>query len=242
MESLTLTNRDDTLTTNLTDAQAAEACNRLPADHRSRTFAAGLVADLRRYGSLFPGKRFWLHRLALDQIERENPQANAAPPASGTLPRIAGFLTPVSDTLKSGARVTFVSGPLTVVIKRTGLTSRYPGHFHVVGTSGFGATEVYMGRIGDTGDWFPSRECGPEVFALLDEFESDPAEYAAAYGRRMGICCFCHAKLDDPVSMGLGYGPVCGPHYKLKHGKRHLAEMVAARVKRESEKAVEAVA
>ena len=243
MESLTLTsNRGETISSSLTDAQAAEACNRIPANHSSRSFANSLCADLMRWGSLFPGKRFWLHKLAHEQIERETPEPVAdALPATGELPKIAAFLTPVSEAIRSGARVTFESGPLTVVIKRCGERSRYPGHFHVTGTGfgEFGNGPTYMGRISDKGHWFPSRECGPEVFALLDEFEGNPAEYAAAYGRRTGRCCFCNLALTDTISMGLGYGKVCSGHYRLQWGKKYLAQMVAKRVNREAVKAEE---
>jgi hypothetical protein len=238
--TLTLTARGETLSSTLTDAEAAAICDRFPLAHGSRGFARSLAADLRRWGSLFESKRFYLHKLAQEQLARENPEP--VEQGSGELPRIAAFLTPVSNHLKSGARVTFASGPLTVVIKRAGERSRYPGHFHVEGISGFGDRPVYMGRISDKGHWFPSRECGTEVFALLDEFESNPAEYAAAYGRRSGRCCFCNLHLDDPISMGLGYGKVCSGHYSLTWGKRYLAKMVAERVQRQQEQPAEAVA
>ncbi len=238
MQPLTLTNRGDVLTSSLTDAEAATALDRVPTGHGSKQFASSLAADLRRYGNLFPAKRFWLHKLAIEQLDRENPAPPVELPATGELPKIAAFLTPVSNRLKSGARVTFVSGPLTVVIKRAGQNSRYPGHFHVEGISGFGDTPVYMGRISDKGHWFPSRQCAVEVFALLDEFESNPAEHAAAYGRRTGRCAFCDLVLDDPVSCGFGYGPHCAKNYLLPHGKRALAAMTAKRAERETAEAV----
>src|SRR4051812_36304092 len=111
----TLRWNDESITTHLADAEAATVCERIPAGHRDHNFVRKLVADLRRYGSLFEGKRFWLHSLALAQLDRESPRA-ADPGAgsAGSLPRIAAFLTPASRHLKSGARVTFSSGPLKV--------------------------------------------------------------------------------------------------------------------------------
>lgn len=226
-ETITLRWRDEVLTSDLTDAEAAAACERIPADHQSRAYTQALVADLRRYGNLFASKRYWLHAHAQEQIEREARAANPASPNEtpcGTLPRIAAFLTPVSKTLKSGARVTFESGPLTVVIARAAERARHPGSFYVRGLTGFQG-DGYFGRIGPEGAFFPSRSCPYEVLALLDEFELNPAGYCAAYGRRTGRCCFCDARLDDPISMSLGFGPVCGPKYGLKWGKRALQAM-----------------
>lgn len=232
-ETLTLRWRDDVLSSALTDAEAAAACERIPADHHSHDYTQSLIADLRHFGSLFEGKRFWLHCHAQQQVEREARAASPAAvaiPASATahLPRIAAFLTPVSRKLKSGARVTFESGPLTVSIARAGERSRHPGSFYVRGLTGFGG-DGYFGRITPEGHFLPSASCPYEVLALLDEFEANPAEYCAAYGRRTGNCCFCAARLNDPVSMGLGYGPVCGPKYGLKWGKLALQDMKCAK-------------
>lgn len=106
MPTETLTWKDEQLTTELTDTEAAAACERMPANHHSTAYARTLVADLRRYGSLFASKRYWLHALAYQQIEREQEAANpSGPTPAGTLPRIAAFLTPVSNRVKSGAPV-----------------------------------------------------------------------------------------------------------------------------------------
>lgn len=234
MAERTLTWRDEKLTTTMTDAEAATVCERIPADSKSRQYALSLVADLRRYGSLFPNKLFWLHSLALGQLDNEMVKSDdpAAVPsnASGHLPRIAAFLTPASKHLKSGARVTFTSGALTVCIRRASEKSRWPGHFYVLGLTGFGETgeaSIYAGRISPEGWWFPSGACETSINALLDEFEQDPAGYAAAYGQRTGRCCFCLIPLDDPISIGLGYGPKCARHYSLPWGKRALAKATA---------------
>lgn len=240
MPTETLTWRDETHVTSLTDVEAAAACDRIPANHADRSYATSLTADLRRYGSLFPGKRYWLHVIASKQIDREQEAAQPASTtggASGSLPQIAAFLTPVSKKIKSGARVTFTSGPLTVTIKRAGERSRWPGSFYVVGT-GFGAdgaSEIYAGRIAPDGGWFPAPACEVAVYALLDEFEQNPAEYAAAYGRRTGRCFACDIRLDDPISMGFGYGRICAGHYGLPYGKRALAKAVAMRCERPAE-------
>lgn len=234
-EPITLRWRDEVLTSTLTDAEAAAACDRIPADHPSRSYTQSLVLDLRRYGSLFDNKRYWLHAHAAGQIERERPASQREP--SGYLPRIAAFLTPVSNRIKSGARVAFESGSLKVVIKRAGERSNWPGHFHVMGF-GFGADndkQIYAGRISDTGERFPSGACTSEVFALLDEFEVDPAEYAAAYGRRTGRCAFCDLPLTDAVSMGMGYGRICSKHYRLPYGKRALAAAFKCREAKKQE-------
>jgi len=236
-ELLTLRWRDEVLTSTLTDAEAAAACERIPADNPSRQYTQTLIADLRRYGSLFDNKRFWLHEHAQRQLEREEHASapatvESAANALGCLPRIAAFLTPVSERLKSGASVTFTSGLLTVNIRRAGADSRHPGSFYVRGLTGFDLNNtVYMGRISPEGHWFPTSDGlqHTAVFALLDEFEQGPADYCAAYGQRTGRCAFCDLHLDDPVSVGLGYGPHCARNYRLPYGKRALAAAVKMR-------------
>ncbi len=242
MEPLTLEWKGQELVSELTDLEAATICGRIPATNKSFAFVTGLIADLRRYGSLFPNKRFWLHDHAYSQLEREKPpeaEPDAVPSnAAGHLPRIAAFLTPVSKRLKSGARVTFTSGPLTVVIKRAGENSRHPGNFYVNGLTGFGEGgngSIYAGRISPEGHWFPTRDCEIAINALLDEFENDPAGYAMAYGQRTGNCFACNARLIDPISIGLGVGPICCRHYSIKWGKKALAAAVAMRCQRASE-------
>ncbi len=240
----TLTWRGDEFVTDLTDAVAATACERIPVGHKSYDYGRSLAADFRRYGSLFPGKRYWLHVLASEQVAREQPQpAPGAVPANaaGFLPNIAAFLTPASKKLKSGARVTFESGPLTVSISRVSSRGKWAGHFYVNGLTGFGADangSIYAGRISPEGHWFPAPACEVAINALLDEFEQNPAQYAAAYGQRTGKCFACNAKLDDPISIGLGVGPVCSKHYGMPWGKRALAAALAMRCA----KPVEAVA
>lgn len=56
-----------TVTTHLTDREAAQVCARI----RGNNFAGSLVSDFSRYGRLFPNKLCWLHKLALEQIKRE---------------------------------------------------------------------------------------------------------------------------------------------------------------------------
>lgn len=230
--TLTLTYKGEQIISTLTDAEAANVLARVPANHSAKSFATSLCNDLARWGNLFPNKRYFLHKLAAEQLERELPATKPIP--TGYLPRIAAFLTPASEKLKSGARVSFSSGDLQVVIKRAGTTSNWPGSFHVTGY-GFGENgdqQIYAGRISPEGGWYPSGACTSEVFALLDEFESDPAEYAAAYGRRTGKCAFCGYHLDDEISMGFGYGPVCAKHYRLPYGKRALAAAIKCRESR----------
>lgn len=53
----------------------------------------------------------------------------------------------------------------------------------------------------------------------LVDFALNPAEYASAYGKKTGRCCFCSLELTDPRSVSAGYGPVCSEKWSLPWGQ-----------------------
>jgi hypothetical protein len=223
----TLNYRGETVEALESDKVAAEVCGRIPDNHRSKAFATSLSQDLARFGSLFPNKRFFLHSLAREQLNREGGQAPIVSP-NGLLPNIAKFLTPVSDRIASGARVEFQSGEITVRINRAGPQSKYPESFYIT-RSDAESFDVYMGRIAKDGGFFPMPKCGPDVLALLDEFECDPVAFVTGYGLRTGRCFACRKYLDDEVSIAIGCGRTCAGHYGIPWGKKALAAAVKAR-------------
>lgn len=228
------------LDSQFTDKEAAAICERIPVDNSSRSYTAALISDLNRYGSLFPNKRYWLHEHAYRQIDRERVQAEAeelrreaeenaeygkeparstfAALPSGRVERIASFLTPGAGRIPTGARVVFESGEFMVSIVSTSKDkSRWPGGFLVIGETGFDKPKTPLAAIDAQGYLYPS-EVGAmsgELAALLDEFEADPAEYVAKMGVSMGNCCFCRRDLSEPISLTMGYGPICAGHYGL---------------------------
>jgi hypothetical protein len=51
---------------------------------------------------------------------------------------------------------------------------------------------------------------------------SDPVAAAKAYGRETGTCSCCGAKLEDPVSVFGGIGPVCLANLAGKQARKDL--------------------
>lgn len=117
-----------------------------------------------------------------------------------------------------------------VQISRNGSKSRYPGHLCVTNGAGYGASNnLYFGRITPEGQYVEST-FHPELSNLLERLAADPAGVAAEYGKLSGNCSFCEKKLDNPESLALGFGPVCGRKYGLIVTKRDLRARDAAAV------------
>lgn len=240
-------NSGDEIETPYTDAEAAEICGRIPPAHSSYSFIRSVLGDLERYGSrLSAGKRFWLHRHAIGQAAREEAAAAAerlraaaeeaakyggepnnfdATPA-GRYEQIVAFMSRGAAAIPTGARVTFENGPLMVSVHSTAKgATRWPGGLLVTGCTGFGDPNVPLARI-DAAGWVYFADAGrqrSELHALLDMFEEDPAGLVARYGLSNGRCCFCRIALKDPISLAMGYGPVCSSHYSLPWSKEAMA-------------------
>lgn len=240
MEPLVLTNpkNGETITSPFaTDTHAAAACDRIPADQRDRGYALSLIADLAKWKSLFPGKRWWLHKLGMEQVERErladeliygDEPTGFSVGAEGRFERIVSFLLPGALYRAGGARVTLVSGTYTIAFKRTAEgKTRYPNNYIITGMSGYGehgTTKVALGRIDTLGYWFPT-EVGagdPVSQCLLDLFEDDPRACIEKYASNKE-CCFCGRELTDPISKEMKYGPICADLYHLPWSQEEAA-------------------
>lgn len=81
--------------------------------------------------------------------------------------------------------------------------------------------DEYLGSIRRDGTFYPSKsaplELEPEIQAELDSMLADLDEELRAYGARTSNCSFCNRKLTHPVSVALGYGPICAENYGLPH-------------------------
>lgn len=247
----TFTVKGSTFESTLTDIEARDACGRT----QNNDFAKDLVRQCHQKG-LTLLQWAWLHKLALEQIRRENVpvtpvpspalppvqqkvQAPAPKPSVSLLPIIA-FLEPANRRLKSGASVTFAnqvaglesnngarSGSVCVSRCRTGT---WPGSYWVSDGGPYGANRLY-GRITPQGQIVPHGQSGTPPAALvelLEKFAGAPKTFIYKYGVQTGRCCFCNLPLTDETSMKIGYGPVCAKNYDLPHGKKGLEKLIAA--------------
>ena len=94
-------------------------------------------------------------------------------------------------------------------------SGRYPGAVYVQPTHGDG----WYARIERDGSL--TINPGQTYKGLEDELSmlaQNPVKFAADYGRRSGSCCFCHTTLTNPLSLSVGYGPVCADRYGMPYG------------------------
>jgi hypothetical protein len=106
----------------------------------------------------------------------------------------------------------------TIVVKLAGSKSRYEGQLMVTNDAGYGSpNNRYFGRVDQSGAIIAGRDLTPVVEHLLEEFAANPVEVAQRYGKLTGSCMFCDKKLDDAVSVAVGYGPVCAKKWNLPH-------------------------
>jgi len=96
---------------------------------------------------------------------------------------------------------------------RAGQKSSRPGSVAVTDSEG----DTFWGRVRRDGTFHP-REAAPGwVEDVLREFAEDPDGMARLEGQARGACCFCNAKLTEPGSVKVGYGPVCAGNFGLPH-------------------------
>lgn len=107
-------------------------------------------------------------------------------------------------------------GPVKFV--RSGPKAKEPGSIAVTDGGRYG-DNVYFGRITRDGVFVTSRSCTTQVKDFVKQFEAEPAEVAAIYGKSSGNCVFCSRELTDDRSISVGYGPVCAGHYNLPWGE-----------------------
>jgi hypothetical protein len=127
------------------------------------------------------------------------------------------FETAISNRLKYPKIRLLATDGATVVLRRNGDKSRYPGAIAVTDDRPYGANS-YFGRIESSGQLVQGRDFKSPVAVLLESLASNPAKTAAEYGKLTGHCCFCEAPLKDARSTAVGYGPICADHFGLPWG------------------------
>lgn len=200
------------LETYLSDKEAAEVCIKLTSD----TFAMDLA--VKYFESLKPGARglstaqfWWLHKKAMDAIEGKDLKVPPDKVDLGKFDNIVSIFGIATRFLKY-PKVTFNDKGRVVQFAFTS-RGKEPGSVVVTDSGGYGKANYY-GRIHKDGTFSPSSKCTPEVLEYIKKFAANPAEMAAEYGKRSGVCCFCNKLLTDR-SAEWGYGDVCAAHYGL---------------------------
>ena len=92
--------------------------------------------------------------------------------------------------------------PLHITV--AGNKAKFPGSLNLTDDGPYG-NNTWYGRIdARTGKvafgQFTKQVFKDRVLDTLTVFQSDPAKYAALYGKETGACCFCGLALTDPRS------------------------------------------
>lgn len=149
--------------------------------------------------------------------------ANAAP--------IAAFIQAAKDRGLKFPKARFLApdGRSEMRLSVAGDKATVPGSIQVV------VAGEWIGRIEPTGKVVGRQLAGnAAVLETLNVIAQNPAAAAAAYGRMMGRCSFCDARLTDDrtgSSVEYGYGPICARRYGLPHaptGRRRRLATVAS--------------
>lgn len=183
----------------------------LAAIAKPGSFPARLAADLTvgisRYRSLTPKQRDLTERLIREETERAQRASEAHTP-SESFPGIRALFAKATEALKN-PKVRFATDDgVGIVLNLAGAQSKAPGTIHVTGVGSF-ESRAYFGKIDLQGAFTPGRAATPQVVAALRALDANPAEAAAAYGRKTGVCSCCGRELTDPVSVERGIGPIC---------------------------------
>lgn len=106
-----------------------------------------------------------------------------------------------------------------VVALAPAVGTKHPDSMTLTDGKPFGAN-TYYGRI--MADGTPLRAFAWTQAKWVDEtlaaFAADPAAFAAASGKKAGICCFCGRHLETKESVEAGYGPICAEKFHLPWG------------------------
>ncbi len=155
-------------------------------------------------------------------VERATAPA-ATPTPAATVENVTGIVALIdrgASRLKHPA-ILFASGDQTLRISLAGERSQHPGTINVTSADKRYTDRTFFGRIHRDGRWEKGGQVDAQtstaILAALQALAEDPAGTAAAFGRRTGCCCFCEIGLTDPVSIEVGYGPICAKNYSLPH-------------------------
>jgi hypothetical protein len=169
------------------------------------TFAADLLRQLSRRGTLTPGQIGAARSMQAKAAARDEARAAraASPAASVDLAPIRALFD--TATANGAASPSYRAEGLTLTLAPA--HGRNPGALYVKD----GPT--YLGKITGTaymGD--------PAALPRLLTIAADPRAAAVRHGRETCRCSFCGRKLTDSRSSAVGYGPDCADKYGLPWG------------------------
>lgn len=107
----------------------------------------------------------------------------------------------------------------TILMRRAGSRSRYPGQIQITDGRPF-RESTYYGRIDCDGVLWPARAMTEQVRETLRRFAADPIGEARRYAWATGNCSYCGKKLTDVRSAAHGRGRRCSQNFGLPWNAR----------------------
>lgn len=180
-----------------------------------RTFADSLINGVygfKKRGGLTDKQRPHVFRL----LEMAMGGRDSSAVSVGNVAGVVALINKAKGLIK-WPKIVFEAEFGKVKIWIQGAAAKYPGAI------GLTVNGMWFGRIQQDGEFqgsgtYFSSTMKDDFLVLLKEFSADPAGVGAKYGKLAGKCCFCQKGLDDPKSLGVGYGPVCAKRYGLPWG------------------------
>lgn len=118
-----------------------------------------------------------------------------------------------------------------IKLSLAGSSSSNPGGLWITDGGSWGDSEYY-GSVRADGTMRMTRAWGGVGTAHRSEMLKRLAAFGpmelARIGKAVGRCCYCGRELTDPVSVALGYGPVCAKYHHLPHSAQAAGLVVAA--------------
>ncbi len=129
------------------------------------------------------------------------------PNEPGEFAPIVDALTTVRQHLKYPKLLVRTATGRNLEVQLCSERSKYVGQVRVVEDGG---DNMWFGQIDKLGHASDRLLRAPaDVVDVLRELAKNPAEFARAQGKQLGICCCCGAELENPESVANGIGPVC---------------------------------
>lgn len=207
----------------LKERAAALKANLAALPEKDQGFAASLVRQFEKKGSLSEKQVYWLDKLAdkaegIPDFTEEKTQVEV-----GALNGLIALFATAAKNLKYPKIRLKTAGGLPLALSVAGPKSKAPGTVNLTDGGPYGQN-VWYGRVTVAGVYEPGKAQPPEavedVAATLRALSRNPAKAAADYGKLTGNCCFCCKPLSDAKSTEVGYGPVCAQKWNLPWGQK----------------------
>lgn len=181
-------------------------------------FASKMIDNYFRYRNVNGSTRGWIHKLAVEGLDKPKNSANATTIGQRANERIVElFSVAKTNGLKAPKLRLRKNADLGVQLYYKANSYNNTIYVNDLDKSEFGNygyQKVYYGKI-ENGEFIRSRNCPTEVVEMIEAFADDPAGAALAYGRMTNECCLCGRPLVDAKSVAAGIGPVCAKKWGI---------------------------